>query len=276
MGQSIIQRGGGGTGFYETWQYNAILLDSGINYSQNFAYSGSVVNYVVQATGVYKMTLYGGAGGNSLKNGSSSGVGGQGGTTVGYKLLNAGDVLYICVGGQGTNGRKSSNAAGGYNGGGYGTWDNSDDEGSGGGGGATHIALNSNRGVLANYSSYRNEILCVAGGGGGKSWDYGGGAGGGTSGTAGNAGAPGTQTSGYAFGQGQNASGTGDSDGVAGGGGGWYGGYMCSTAKKTGGGGGSGYIGGCPEFVYNGTTYTSTTSAGGRAGNGAASIILVA
>lgn len=58
------------------------------------------------------MTIYGGAGGASMNNGSVSGSGGQGGTSIGYKLLKEGDILYIAVGGQGTNGRKS-NAPGG-------------------------------------------------------------------------------------------------------------------------------------------------------------------
>lgn len=87
------------------------------------------------------------------------------------------------------------------------------DEIGGPGGGATHIAITNNRGVLANYNSYRSEILIVAGGGGGgySGVDYGkrggrGGTGGGSSGGNGysyeysaNYAKPGTQTSGYKF-----------------------------------------------------------------------------
>lgn len=89
----------------------------------------------------------------------------------------------------------------------------SGDEIGGPGGGATHIAITNNRGTLANYNSYRSEILIVAGGGGGgySGVDYGkkggcGGTGGGESGGQGYSyqystyyTAPGTQTSGYLF-----------------------------------------------------------------------------
>lgn len=49
---------------------------------------------------------------------------------------------------------------------------------SGGGGGSTHIAKNTNRGLLKNYASYKSEILIVAGGGGGSFMGDSGGAGG--------------------------------------------------------------------------------------------------
>lgn len=138
------------------------------------------------------------------------GTAGYGGHSVGYAKLNAGDTLYIVCGGQP------------YNGGGSGWganfdmspwgWDSYDWDGVGPGGGATHIALNSNRGVLSNYNSYRDEILIVAGGGGGaddeNDGSKAGGAGGGTTGQS-KGGAGGTQTTGNAFGQGGTASGGG-------------------------------------------------------------------
>ncbi len=116
----------------------------------------------------------------------------------------------------------AGNVAGGYNGGGRGTGDGGDDgpcEGSGGGGGATHIAKNTNRGVLANYKDYQKEVLIVAGGGGGASFVYAPGDGGGLTGGTNNTTnqSPVNQTTGYAFGRGQDASGVADSDGVGGG-----------------------------------------------------------
>ena len=160
---------------------------------------------------------------------------------------------YYISSGSCTNGY-SSYGCGGYNGGGNGSGDYSDDESSGGGGGATHIAL-TNRGILPNYSSYRGEVLIVAGGGGGASWYNVGNAGGGTGGGGG-------------FGQGSNGNGSGGgSNGMPGGGGGWSGG--CSGNGNDSGGqacGGSGYIGG----VVGGSMQN-----GARSGNGYARITFI-
>jgi len=114
------------------------------------------------------------------------------------------------------------------------------------------------------------KILIVAGGGGGGAYHANntecyGGPGGGASGSIGfdeNGGwatnsQPGTQTSGYAFGQGGPATDWGSA-----GGGGLYGG----TGVYSGcGPGGSGYIGGVPSFTYNGVTYSPSTSNGSSA-----------
>ena len=166
----------------------------------------------------------------------------------------------------------------GYNGGGAGVY---------GGGGATHIATN-NRGGLANYKDYQDEILIVAGGGSGidnnGSGSYGG-CGGGLEGTSGWntyytsewGGAGGTQTgpgtvvqgsnpAGYlygTFGKGADSNGGPDDDyynssnsGGAGGGG-WYGGNSGHVGGGNGGGG-SGYIGG----VMSTSTITRSTIVG--------------
>lgn len=62
--------------------------------------------------------------------------------------------------------------------------------------------------------------------------------------------------------------------------GGLYGGGSCVTSQGSGnkgGAGGSGYIGGVPAFKHtNGTTYSPSTSAGQKAGNGYAKITFVA
>ena len=118
--------------------------------------------------------------------------------------------------------------------------------------------------------------LLVAGGGGGAGvcgsittgannccGYHHGGAGGGITGGQGqysnswtSGGAGGTQTSGYAAGQGGSNSGSG-----AGGGGGWYGGYAGNTGDHYGGGGGSGYV--------NTSKLTSTSmSSGVQPGHG--------
>lgn len=216
------------------------------DYSE-FSYNGNVQTYNVVYDGWYQLEVWGSAG--AYRNA------GYGGYSVGFAKLKAGDVLYIVCGGQP------------YNGGGNGWganfdmsqwgWDSYDWDGVGPGGGATHIALNSNRGVLSNYKDYQSEILIVAGGGGGaddeNDGSKAGGAGGGLSGVS-KGGAGGTQTSGYAFGQGATASG-----------GGWYGGQY---NFDNGSGGGSGYIGGVTS--WNGTN--PSTTAGQNSTTGKAKI----
>ena len=229
--------------------------------SQEFNYTGNIQEFTVPVTGYYKLEVWGAQGGASLVNGSvntfSTGLGGYS-SGIGY--YEAGTVLYVVVGGKGANGTYRSDAAGGYNGGGLGTWDNSDDEASGGGGGATHIAKAT--GVLSNLSSQRDKVLIVAGGGGGGSFNYAPGNGGGYEGGANSTGLKATQTIGNAFGKGQDATGTGDSDGVGGGGGGYYGGYTRNENGKSAGGGGSGYVG---AMTYDGYTQSGVQSGNGKA-----------
>ena len=241
--------------------------------SKDFAYTGSVES-VVLSPGVYQLECYGAQGGDN---------GGLGGYSNGYFVTTTDKTLYICVGGVGKN--NIGNAvpgAGGYNGGGNGgrALLYTCQSGSGGGG-ATHIAT-TDRGVLSNYSSYRNEVLIVAGGGGGANSWFGSGAGhgGGTSGSNVSAlnGAVtqgGTQTTGYAFGQGESAgvkyADAYGSEGNGGGGGGWYGVYAhmaYGTYTNCNGAGGSGYIGG----VINYKRLTKSTTAGVNSGNGYAVI----
>lgn len=142
----------------------------------------------------------------------------------------------------------------------------------GSGGGATSITINNliEDGQLANYINAKDSVLIVAGGGGGC-WYYIhsgstqgiGGAGGGISGTKGHAAqgfaansTVGTQTSGYAFGQGGIANITHDSQ--SGSGGGWYGGSTRET--HTTGAGGSGYIGSSLLFNKSMCGYNVPTS----------------
>ena len=81
---------------------------------------------------------------------------------------------------------------------------------------------------------------------GGASWQTNGGAGGGLKGlTNREPSKPGTQTSGYKFGIGQDGYGVGDSDGVAGSGGGYYGGTTNDYADvREAGAGGSSFVSG--------------------------------
>lgn len=207
-----------------------------------FNYTGDVQTINLNQ-GYYQVEVWGAQGGGSLINGTLNDDGGYGGYAYGNFYLQSDDELYVYVGGRGENGINLETATGGYNGGGSGTSDGSDDEAAGGGGGATHIATVS--GLLSSLSNNVDDILIVAGGGGGTSYNYQPGSGGGVFGgtTSSTSSLYPTQDNGYLFGQGQNADGIADSDGVAGGGGGFYGGYSNNVSRKSSGTGGSGYIG---------------------------------
>lgn len=249
-----------------------------------FDYTGGEQTFTVPKTGYYKLEVWGSQGGTH-----STSIGGYGGYSTGIIKLNEADNLYVHVGGTTTA------ESGGYNGGGTGV---SNIYGLGrGGGGATHIATVS--GSLASLSAKINNILIVAGGGGGgASWTDGkqyfsGGGGGGISGVVGvkySAGVTtvaGNQTSGNAFGLGQN----GTTAWSAGSGGGLYGG---KSGKHSGGAGGSGYIGNTnlinkSMYCYNctmstaestktfSTTCTNTTATANcsKQGNGYAKIVYI-
>ena len=214
--------------------------------------------FTAPITGNYKLEVWGAQGSR----------GGLGGYSIGNKVLSISTNLYICVGSQGNicSGRTGGN--GGYNGGGNGGsgYDSVNSiSGGDGGGGATHIAISSNRGVLKNYKDYyESELLLVAGGGGGyAAWTKKNGAGGGTNGgdaisRGDNIISGATQTSGYAFGLGQNGKtktiyASRGAEGNGGGGGGFYGGLAYQgegDSSDCGGAGGSGYVG----VVINGLT----------------------
>ena len=196
-----------------------------------FDYTGGEQEFTVPYTGTYKLEVWGAQGGTEL-------YGSYGGYAVGFVELYVNDKLYINNGGN-----PKSYGTSGYNGGGYAG------NSGGPGGGATHIATRS--GLLSSLSSYRSDILIVAGGGGGR--DTGthiDGSGGGYIGSTGASyknsiagGGGGTQTgagTGGGFGYGGNATNSGNDYGGAGGGG-YYGGGR-SAANAGDGGGGSGFI----------------------------------
>jgi hypothetical protein len=228
-----------------------------------FDYTGDVQSYTVPLTGTYKLEAWGAVGGYD------TGRGGYGGYSYGMVKLTQNNVLYITIGGKGNGGTASG---GGYNGGG----DAGGKGSSGGGGGATSITAQ-NRGTLYAFGSYRSEVYIVAGGGGGGGNSYQpiiGGYGGGLTGGSGYNCLGANQTSGYAFGQGQDCDTNADGGG---GGGGWFGGDAATA--DGGGAGGSGYIGG----VTNGQTIDGDSSMPapsggtetGHTGNGYARITFI-
>lgn len=238
----------------------------------NFGYIGGVQEWTVPGTGLYRLEVWGASG-----NGTTYA---NGGYASGYIELEKDEVLYICAGGRNS-----------FNGG-----------GPAGGGGATHIAIGINRGILRNYSSYRDEVLIVAGGGGSSDgscnvgWsqcdecgDWGctttywiPGAGGGYTGgssygyddtcqgrTWGVNGGGGGQDRSYVGSSGMTGGGFGQGGNHSGGG--WYGGnggpWQCGS-------GGSSYTG-HPRLAtktVDGVTYSPSTSAGRNGGYGYAKI----
>ncbi|MBQ1925602.1 MAG: hypothetical protein II180_05725 [Proteobacteria bacterium] len=216
---------------------------------QTFAYTGNPES-VVLVPGVYQFEAWGASGGGTIDEGvfheTPTGLGGY---AAGKLTIEKPTTVYIYVGGQGANAvLNKASVAGGWNGGGTGSWDTSDNEAAGGGGGATDFRLVG--GDWNSFDSLKSRIM-VAGAGGGQCsnfyWHTNGnvhaGYGGGLSGYSyTNLYAAGTQTSGHAFGYGK--------DGVS----------KCEGTLGIGGGGG-GYYGG--ETIWTGYAYATCSGAGG-------------
>jgi hypothetical protein len=209
---------------------------------QEFEFTGKIQTLVLDP-GVYRYEVYG-------AQGSGDG-GGQGGRSFGDHVIYDENTIYIYVGGRNS-----------WNGGGA-AGDAYSGESSYGltgycGGGASDIRLNN--------TNLDNRII-VAGGGGGGIAAKPGGAGGGLTG----GGTGGTQTSGYAKGQGQKGHRQESyCTNGSGGGGGYWGGtsYQYGGAGRADpGGGGSGYI---DPILINASTHQ-----GGRTGNGFVKVSLV-
>lgn len=254
----------------------------------NYVYTGSVQTFIAPLAGTYQLEVWGAQGAGNQSNH------GAGGYAKGNVFLTVGQTIYVCVGAQS-----------GYNGGG-GAYNSA-----GNGGGATHIAKNTNRGLLSAYASYTSEVLIAAGGGGGGA-TYGssysaGGYGGGASGTvseyyvngrAGWAGQPGTQTSaggnldlewycddddhsihryiayvGGSFGQGGTGTSVDECDGgYSGGAGGGGGGWYGGAGSAAENGG---RMGGAGGSGYIGGVSGGSMSNGVQSGNGKAVITLL-
>ena len=244
-------------------------------FEQTFNYTGSIQQLAVPSTGLYKLEVWGACGGYRP---STSHVGGKGGYSVGYTKLVKNEILYIVCGGVG-----SAYGDGGYNGGGRGsglsTW------GGAGGGGATHIAKLDGLLAAIGYENFvtNRKGLIVAGGGGGaaasnyESWGDGGSGGGLTGGSGVGHYSPGggTQTGGFAFGQGGYIN--SPISWYGGGGSGLFGGGVATGQDRgSSGAGGSGYIDGVPEITYQGITYTPSTTNGVNGSNGYATVTRIA
>ena len=96
-----------------------------------FDYAGNYQEYEVKDNGYYKIECVGAKGGTSRKNGKVGTDGGNGGYTSGIIYLAKGEKIYVYVGGHGADAVVGKDSIAGYNGGGLGTWDHSDDESAG-------------------------------------------------------------------------------------------------------------------------------------------------
>lgn len=249
--------------------YTINIIKEGIPLIDEYTYSykGEYQTFVAPAMGFYKIELWGAQGGNSAGNNSRAcsygrgnayggGCGGFGAYTSGVIKLNKGDTLYIYVGQRGLNGWASHDRPGGWNGGGSSTYDHSDNEASGSGGGATDIRLvpTSTPNTWNEFDSLKSRIMVAAGGGGGSDV-YPAGNGGTLKSRATRFSSIATQTTGYAFGYGENYVYRRGNIDVAGGGSGYFGGYSTAASSSNYGNygqtgtGGSSFVSGCDGCV---------------------------
>ena len=297
----------------KSFKSKIVVVGKPINYTGdtvfNFDYTGGEQTFVAPISGTYRLETWGAEGGSY----SSEYYGGFGGYSAANINININQILYVNVGGKGSYvGLGGEYAVGGYNGGGRGASMHKE-VASTSGGGATHIALKS--GILSELENYKTDILMVAAGGGGTSFQIGpytgnGGSGGGYKGSSGTNtnkdflyGTGGTQLGGGQSGGGYRVDnlsrgesgifGTGgDGNYFSGGGGGGY--YGGGASNQAGAGGGSSYIGNslltnkvmhcynCEESNEESTKTISTTcneetptSYCAKKGNGYARITLV-
>lgn len=270
LGSTEISPKIGSTEVQNVYIGNTEIWSNFVAFEKSFAYTGGVQSLTIPYNGLYLLEVWGARAGQSKDYYGTKKYGGNGGYSKGYKVFNKGDVVYIVVGQAGGDWVDSNFTRTAYNGGGKGHSSTDINTGSGGGG-ATHMATVTGLLSAIGYTNFvtNKKGLIVAGGGGGNISAATGGAGGGTTG-GGNGG--GTQTSGYAFGRGEDATATGSYSEIGGGGGGLYGGQKNGPA-----GGGSGYIGGVPAVTYKGVTYSPSTTAGQwDGGNGKAKITRIA
>ena len=242
------------------------------NIETQFNYTGNEQVYTAPSSGYYKLETWGASGGTS--NGYH---GGYGAYATGKVYLEAGDKLYINIGGEGESNCVSYNCQGGYNGGGQsGHYSGDNLNYTSGGGGATSITKTS--GIIEDHNQNISDILIVsAGGGGGYYHTYGtmysmeGGNGGGIkgsfnpnpSGFYGSAypASGGTQTTGGTAGYRGTAGSFGNGGiGVTGGSGGGAGYYGGGGAGHSSTGGGSSYIGNSSLTEKHMTCYDCETS----------------
>ena len=235
--------------------------------SQSFAYTGGMQSFTAPQKGIYRLEVWGARG--APGHGGGYQCGGYG---CGYRLMEKGEVIYICCGQAGSQGAKAFS----YNGGATGAANAGALGGSGGG--ATHMATMTGT-LEAIGSGNLSKILVVAGGSGGGNRGWGGYK---ASGTAGGGAQSDTCGDSSVFGKGVAGTASTWLEDLeyacccGGGGGGLYGGSAEGLWYGSGRGG-CGYIGGVPAFTYGGVTYAPSwmTDDQSASGDGFARITFV-
>ncbi len=233
---------------------NCVPYELPIGTKYDYAYTGSVQEFIVPVSGYYYFEAWGAQGGLSLlDNGTrvndSEGcldvghcLGGDGAYTAGYIYLNKNEKIYVTVGGKGQDGQYQNVSIGGYNGGGNGEHDHKDDEADGAGGGATDFRLEP--GNWDDELGLNSRIMVAAGAGGSPSLQKGE-SGSGLSASITSDSKLTNQTTGYQFGIGQSAEIQTVNYALPGAGGGYYGGYVDNTGTYINPGiGGTSFISG--------------------------------
>ena len=257
------------------------------NFARLYSYTGSCQTFTpILANKKYQMECWGASGGygtgNHLTdaifivnegtpysetdgNGSSRYLypysnQGKGGYVTGKITLTNTTALFVFVGQAGYHAVVTNNQNVAWNGGGKGSWDQTDEEACGGGGGATDIRTvqGSSSTTWNGVESICSRIMVAGGGGGSGPWNSYGGCGGNTTGGSdsyyGESGytvttTAGSQTNGYRFGQGGDGESKGNNYCIAGGGGGYWGAaiqttYITANRVEQAGAGGSSFISG--------------------------------
>lgn len=154
-----------GTATYSNgqWVVNISGVDAGrtvcdvkFEFAVELAYTGAETTYIIPNTGTYRITVTGAAGrqGNKYGNTSTTVAAGKGASIRGDFNLNAGDILYINIGGMGSTTSGTAN-----------------DGASGAGGGGTFVfkkvsSVTNNNIQFTKNSNYYEVLLVAAGGGG--------------------------------------------------------------------------------------------------------------
>ena len=141
---------------YEDGTYASVRINV-LNNTYNFLFDDEAQEFIVPASGNYKIELWGASGGEGTNEGNK----GKGAYTSGNIYLEKDTKLYIYTGGSGGETENITNL-GGYNGGGYSG--NNQNRYSYGGGGATDVRLVG--GLWNNFGSLKSRIMVAAGGGG--------------------------------------------------------------------------------------------------------------
>ena len=139
---SMTNGGNKGNG-WATISYNAKELGQYNVVEKYFNYTGSIQTFTAPCDGEYLLEVAGAQGGMSMEDGANITQGGLGGIATGNYHMKKGQIIYIAVGGKGSDAdyRRKYNE-GGWNGGGKGTSDGgNDDDGSGYIGGVTNGSM---------------------------------------------------------------------------------------------------------------------------------------